>query len=197
MKIHVIPAFRVLSDILGWPAGWFEDTDSTCSTLAQLRSTFSSCSLMPDVISGLGHGMKRSFPRADRSQIPSPGECGSPRTALGLLDSQSRDNRCRAQVGGKPHYRRSSMISRLRWPATQVESALSTSPFRQFKLFKLKACRLSCRTRGALDNAALQFADPSFLLGRDPIDVLTPDKARAAAGRHENTSNSPKNGGPC
>ena len=170
----------------------FEDRDSTCSTLAQLVSTFSSCSLMPDAISGLGHGMKRSCPRADRSQIPSPGECGSPRTALGLLDSQSHDNRCRAQVGGKPHYRGSSMISRLRWTATQVESALSTSPFRQLKLFKLKACRLSCRTRGALNDAALQFADPSFLLGRDPIDVVTPDKARAAAGRRENTSKSPK-----
>ncbi|OLP81713.1 Pyruvate, phosphate dikinase [Symbiodinium microadriaticum] len=38
------------------------------------------------------------------------------------------------------------------------------------------------RTRGALDNAALQFADPSFLLGRDPIDVLTPDKVRADSG---------------
>ena len=141
--------------------------------------------LHSDAVSGLGHGMKQSFPRADRSQIPSPGQCGSPRTGCRLFASvlaarlaQSHESaqlpssgRWSTTLTRKPEIRlRSSMISRLRWAGTQVESALST---RVGAVPSDHAGSLSKKDAASLAGSTLPWMLPCSLLIRAFCQAVT------------------------
>ena len=148
--------------------------------------------------SGPGHGMKRSFPRADRSQIPSPGLCGSPRTVQTVrFERVERVSARLPQSHDKIAAELRSVVNHIDEEArnktgqfndfkTQMgrdPSRVCTEPqrwrcaIRPFRQPFKEGCCQSCRIRADLV-AALQLADASFRPGRDLIDVLTPDKAR-------------------